>query len=226
MKKTILIVGVFSLCSLFLIAGADIKFEKQEINFGEIDDGQTVDLVFEFQNTGDSLLIIKNINASCGCTATQLKKRRYKPGEKGSIPVKFLSRGYGGRKVFKSITVNSNDPEQSSIRLRIVGKVILKNFARIEISPKEITVKMNPRKKEYSNKFFIKNTGNIDLEIKELSHIPEIIPVFTSPVIKPGQQAEVKVIFKPLHQNRNVTFLKIRTNDFRQYYTLLKIILE
>jgi hypothetical protein len=226
MKKSILFIGIFSLLSLLLVAKAEIKFEKLEINFGEIDEGQTVDLVFKFKNTGDSLLVINNIRSTCGCTVPQLKKRRFKPGEEGNIPVKFISRGYGGRKVYKRIVVNSNAPEHPSVRLKIEGSVILKNFARIEISPKEIILKTNSRGKEYSQYFYIKNTGNMDLEIKELTHIPEIIPVFSSSVIKPGQQEKVEVMFKPMHQSKNVSFLRIRTNDYRNYFSLLKILIK
>ncbi|MCK4836230.1 MAG: DUF1573 domain-containing protein [Candidatus Aminicenantes bacterium] len=226
MKQIVGILVVFFIFSGLLIAKAEIRFEKKEVSFGEIDEGQSADLVFKFKNTGDSLLVIKSIRPSCGCTVTQLKKRRYKPGEEGMIPVKFLSRGYGGKKVYKSIAVASNDPDNSYIRLKIVGKVTLKNFARIEIKPSKITFKTVSIKKQYSKKIYIRNTGNIDLEIKELSHIPEIIPIFSSSIIKPSQQAEVKIIFKPTRKQKTTTFIKIRTNDYRHYYTLLKIELK
>lgn len=223
MKKTVLIIGVLSFFTLLLAGAPKIKFEQEEISFGEIDDGQTIKLVFQFQNNGDGLLLIKNIRSSCGCAVAQLKKRRYKPGERGEIPVTFISRGYGGRKVTKTITITTNDPEQSYIRLKISGNVTLKNFARIEIHPSRIKLKKNPNKKQYEGEFEIKNTGNIDLEIKELSHIPEIITVFSSTRVKPGNGTGVRVIFKVLDPARKVSFLKIRSNDYRRRYTLVRI---
>ncbi|MCK4942719.1 MAG: DUF1573 domain-containing protein [Candidatus Aminicenantes bacterium] len=223
MRKILVFTFICLLLSFMLQAKAVLKFESQEINFGKIDEGKSVNLAFKFKNTGDSVLYIKSIRPSCGCTVTRLEKKKYKPGEKGTIPVKFISNGFGGRRIMKSIGVTSNDDKNPYIRLKIIGLVTLKNFARIEVSPSSIDFKKIPLGKQKSRKLIIKNTGNLDLKILEVSHIPEIIPMFSDTVIKPNQSAVVEIILKAKTEVKAIHFLKIRSNDHRQYYTLVKI---
>ena len=108
-------------------------------------------------------------------------------------------------------------------RTSIIGLVTLKNFARIEVNPSSIDFKKIPLGKQKSRKLIIKNTGNLDLKILEVSHIPEIIPMFSDTVIKPNQSAVVEIILKAKTEVKAIHFLKIRSNDHRQYYTLVKI---
>ena len=223
MRKIPLIILVCFMLSSMQQAKAILIFDSQEINFGKIDEGKSINLAFKFQNKGDSVLYIKSIRPSCGCTVTQLKKKKYKPGEKGAISVKFVSNGFGGRRVMKSIGVNSNDDKNPYIRLKIKGLVTLKNFARIEISPANINFKKISIEKQKSIKLIIKNTGNLDLKILEVSHVPDIIPLFSDSVIRPNQSTVLEIIFKPKSEGKFTHFLKIRTNDHRQYYKLVKI---
>ena len=81
-KKTFVMISLL-LSSFILLADAEIKFKEKEIDFGEIESGETIDIRYEFENIGDKPLIIKNVSASCGCTSTKLEKREYQPGEKG-----------------------------------------------------------------------------------------------------------------------------------------------
>jgi hypothetical protein len=222
MKKLLLITLFISLLTLFLAAESHIKFKETTVDFGEIDSGQVVDLTFEFQNTGDTMLIIKNISASCGCTATKLLKKEYEPGEKGTIPVKFNSRGYHG-KITKSITVASNDKDNVYSRLQITGKVTLKNFAAVELQPDQINFDKVKFDGSYSKKIAVKNTGTIDLKVIEVTHSPELTLEFTDKIVKPGKEMPINVILKPMQQGRFTSFLKIRTNAYRQRLVILRI---
>lgn len=222
MKKLLLITLFISLLTVFLAAESQIKFKETTVEFGEIESGQVVDLNFEFENTGDSLLIVKNISASCGCTATKLIKKEYQPGEKGTIPVKFNSRGYHG-KVTKSITVTTNDKENVYSRLQITGKVTLKNFASIELAPDQINFEKVKLNESYSKKVSIKNTGTIDLKVIEVTHSPELTLEFTDKIVKPGKEMPVNIVFKPMQQGRFTSFLKIRTNAYRQRLMILRL---
>jgi hypothetical protein len=223
MKKVCLILLTCLLLSSLQPAKAILKFESKEINFGKIDEGKSINLVFKFTNAGDSILLIQNVRPSCGCTVTQLKKRKYDPGEKGTIPVKFVSKGFGGRKVMKTIRVTSNDRKAPTILLKINGMVTLKDFARFEISSANIDFKRISKGRQKSKKLIIKNTGNLDLKILEVTHVPEIIPLFSDSMIKPNQSSVLEVVFKPKTEGKFSYFLKIRTNDHRQYYKLIKI---
>jgi len=215
---TILVSGL----SLPLAAQAKIKFESTEVDFGEIESGKVVDVEYKFENAGDSLLVIKNIAASCGCTAAKLEKKEYQPGEKGTLSVKFYSRGYNG-KVTKTITISTNDKSNVYTRLKITGKISLKDFAAIEVGPDRIDFKEVVLEKKYSEKIKIKNAGSIDLRIIEVTHSPEIWPEFSQKVIAPDEEIDVNIVFKPMQKGRFATFLKIRSNSYRQRMVIIKV---
>ena len=126
MKKIVLtIVSVIFLFS-FLSAqqkGANISFEKEIHNFGEIkEDGGKVEYKFMFTNTGDAPLIITNVKASCGCTSPTWTEKPVMPGQKGYVSAVFDPRNRPG-KFNKSIFVQSNSPNARNL-LRIAGEVL------------------------------------------------------------------------------------------------------
>ena len=73
------------------LGGAKISFDKTEHDFGTIKEGDIVETVFIFTNTGKSELIISSAKGSCGCTVPEWPKEPILPGEKGEIKVKFNS---------------------------------------------------------------------------------------------------------------------------------------
>lgn len=225
MKKLILTIIFISLAAFTLIADSKMTFKETTVDFGEIDSGQVVDLSFDFENTGDSVLIIKNISTSCGCTATKLEKKEYQPGEKGSIPVKFNSRGIQG-KVSKFVTVTTNDKENIYSRLQLTGKVTMTNFAEIELTPDKIDFEKVTLGKEYSKKIEIKNTGTIELRVIEVTHGPEIVMEFPDKNVRPGDKLTVNITFKPMQEGRFTSFLKIRTNAYRQRLMITRLSAE
>lgn len=102
---------------------SEISFKETLFKFGEISQGEKVDFVFEFENTGDIPLIIASVKASCGCTLTEDWPREpIPPGEGGSIPVQFNSDGLRGH-MSKSITLVANTKPKTSI-LYFEGTVI------------------------------------------------------------------------------------------------------
>jgi hypothetical protein len=97
-------------------------------DFGTIKQGETIEHIFKFKNTGKNDLIIRKTKASCGCTAVQLGDKIIKPGEESSIKAIFNSSGKSGNQ-HKSITITTNIPDiegqekQSDIILMMKGIV-------------------------------------------------------------------------------------------------------
>jgi len=206
-----------------LIAQPAITFENEKIDFGQIDEGQKLNLEFKFSNTGNRTLVIRNIRASCGCTATRLDKREYQRGEGGSIKVIFNSSGFGGRPVTKLITVSTNDPKTPYTRLSISGKVILKDYAKIGIYPEAISFGKVQKGEEEWRTVTIRNTGTVDLKIIEFGHSPEIFPEIETPSIEPNSSVKIKIRLRPASIGPFSTFLKIRSNSHREYMKVIKI---
>ena len=86
-----------------------IEFDNIEHDFGTITQGDVVNHVFKFTNTGDEPLVIKNAKGSCGCTVPQWPKEPIAPGEGGEIKVEFKSAGKSGVQS-KKVTIDANVP--------------------------------------------------------------------------------------------------------------------
>lgn len=103
--------------------GAEITILGNEsINFGEIIQGEKVDLEFRIKNTGNGDLIITNAKASCGCTQLEYPKEIIKQGSVESINVTFNSGNKLGEQK-KNITLTTNATPNIKI-LTIEGMVL------------------------------------------------------------------------------------------------------
>ncbi len=103
-------------------SGAKITFKETVHEFGEINQGDVVTHVFEYENTGNEPLIISNVRTSCGCTAPNWSREPLAPGELGELTIRFNSRGKSGMQN-KIITITSN-AQNSQERVRITGNVL------------------------------------------------------------------------------------------------------
>ncbi len=84
-----------------------MTFEETKYDFGDMVEGDVLETVFKFKNTGKSPLIITNARASCGCTIPDYSREPLAVGEEGEIKVKFNSRGKHGKQN-KRVTITTN----------------------------------------------------------------------------------------------------------------------
>lgn len=97
--------------------GPEITFEENSFDFGDIKEGDVVEHVFKFENTGTEPLIISNAKVSCGCTVPNYPKGEpIAPGATAELTVKFNSRGKMGQQN-KIIRIVSNIGEDRSIKI-------------------------------------------------------------------------------------------------------------
>jgi len=102
----------------------EIEFVEDIFNFGVIGNGEVVQNVFEFENTGDEPLIITNAKGSCGCTVPRWPKDPIMPGESASLLVRFDSKSKKGMQS-KRISITANT-EPVITYLTLKGKVLSK----------------------------------------------------------------------------------------------------
>jgi hypothetical protein len=81
--------------------------------------GEEVVHVFMLTNTGNEVLSISNVLASCGCTTTSLEKTALSPGESVGLEAKVNTTGFQGT-VDKRVTVQSNDPVTPDLFLHLM----------------------------------------------------------------------------------------------------------
>lgn len=87
-----------------------VDFKDSILHMGKLNEGEMLNVEFEFTNTGSEMLVIKNVTASCGCTIPEKPEEPIAPGNTGRIKATFDSRGRAGMNQ-KVITVVANTKE-------------------------------------------------------------------------------------------------------------------
>ncbi|MFK7946712.1 MAG: DUF1573 domain-containing protein [Saprospiraceae bacterium] len=100
----------------------NMKFSESTFNFGSVTDGEKVEHIYKFKNTGNDPLIISNAQGSCGCTVPQWPKEPIAPGKSGEIKVVFDSKGKVGKQN-KTVTITANT-EPATTTINITGEVL------------------------------------------------------------------------------------------------------
>lgn len=97
---------------------AKLVFLETEYNFGEIQEGEVIEHVFQFTNIGKVPLIISDARSTCGCTVPKWSKEPIAPGETSEISVQFNSTNKSGQQN-KPITITANTyPAETVVHLK------------------------------------------------------------------------------------------------------------
>ena len=76
-------------------------------DYGKITEGQKLEVLFRFKNTGNKPLVIESVHPGCGCTVANPPTEPIAPGAEGEIKGSFDSNGKSGQQ-HKGITVMAN----------------------------------------------------------------------------------------------------------------------
>lgn len=98
-----------------------IAWTADSHDFGDIKKGVPASHDFTFKNTTKQTILITDVKAACGCTATNYTKTPIKPGETGSVTATYNAANGGA--FSKTVTVTTNDTETPKV-LSIKGKVL------------------------------------------------------------------------------------------------------
>jgi hypothetical protein len=100
---------------------ATIVWKSESIDLGEIPQNKPKEIDFEFKNTGKTAVIITNVKASCGCTATDYTKTPIEPGKSARVTATYNAANKGA--FTKTVTVTTNAEETPKV-LSFKGTVI------------------------------------------------------------------------------------------------------
>ncbi len=103
------------------ITASPIAWKSESVDLGNIPQNKPKAIEFEFKNTGTTDVVITNVKASCGCTATDYTKTPIKPGATAKIKATFNAANKGA--FTKQVTVTTNAEETSKV-LTFKGTVI------------------------------------------------------------------------------------------------------
>lgn len=214
-RVSILIFILFSLSAAQFIK-PQMKFVEDTFDFGKVKQNSVVEHTFEFYNAGGDTLKILDVSASCGCSVGKLSKREFAAGEKGTIDVRFDTRGKFGNQT-QRIYIRTNEVDNPTKIITIKAQVyidttdapkiffekLLHNFGQIDEG------------KVYEASFPFSNSGKGVLEIVDIhSSCGCAAAIPKKRKLQPDEKSEVRVEFNTTNYNGPVTkYVVIRSND-------------
>lgn len=114
--------------------GPVVTFEKSTHDFGDITQGDKVEYIYKFTNTGTEPLLITNVQVQCGCTTPKWPHDPIAPGAKGELVVGFDSRGKMGMQN-KVVTLVSNAVNVDGAKVSFTTNVLAKKDPQPQPQP-------------------------------------------------------------------------------------------
>jgi hypothetical protein len=143
---------------------AEITFENTVHDFGDVLGKSKNTCEFKFKNTGTGELKIGDVRSTCGCTAFELSKKDYLPGESGTIKVQYSAPVRPGT-AQKHLYVPSNAKNNPRVELTVKANIILK----VRVEPLNLTLAMDKE-----------NAGCPPLTLSSIDGVPFKITSFHS----------------------------------------------
>ena len=117
--KITLIAAVLGLMSFTVLPGA-IAWKSDVIEVGEIPQSVPKNIEFEFKNTGDTTVLITNVQPTCGCTVAEYTKTPIKPGEKAMVKATYNAANKGAFTKTIKVTTTAEETQKALIFKGIV----------------------------------------------------------------------------------------------------------
>jgi len=197
----------------FILSGLSQELEilsPQVMDMGIVIQDSVVHSVIQFRNSGELPLKIKRVQTSCGCTAAELGKMEYQPGESGEIEVQFNTKGFSGV-VRKYVTIYLEDGTPSSSRIVLQADI----KTNIEIKPAYLDLQnLDMKSEENDRSFLVTNNFSEPLVIKEiLTNIENLEISFKQITLNPGASEEITITYKPLKVGRSDGYIDIKIEN-------------
>ncbi len=94
---------------------AEMKFNSQIHDFGDVTKGDTLKHTFTFKNTGEQKLIIEGVELECECMSYELDKTELEPGEEGEMSIILNTKNLNGLSVRKLLIKANIENQQKEI---------------------------------------------------------------------------------------------------------------
>jgi|GEM_PF-6620040 len=106
------------------------------IDLGVILDTGPASGIIRFKNVGTATLKVPQPRTTCGCTAAEMEKHEFEPGEWCEVKVTFDPAGKAPGRHEQSVTFTTNDPEKQSVAVKV--RAFVKPLVSIE--PKQVNM--------------------------------------------------------------------------------------
>lgn len=99
-----------------------LKLSKYSHNFGNVMQGEILDLTIDVINSGLANLEIKKVKTSCGCTAALMSNKIIKSNESNELKIEFDTKNLLGQ-ISRTVTLFSNDPKNPTRVLTLIANI-------------------------------------------------------------------------------------------------------
>ncbi len=232
MKRAIILIALLSGLNFAQVLGPRISLSEKRFDFGKIKQGEIVKHDFRITNTGDDLLIINYIRASCGCTAAKPAKTDLKPNESTMLHVEFNSAHKIGKQI-KRVYILTNDKKNPQTTILITGEVfkngssknLTANAARIQFEKLYFDFGTIPEGKVVGTTVKFKNTGSGVLRIKDIeTSCGCTAALISKKVLKPGEEGKIRIEFDSTHkQGKIARTVTVYSNDEQNSRSVITI---
>lgn len=219
-KIYILLFIIASVCCA-QVMGPKISTQQENFDFGDIAAGGKVSHDFIIYNTGDDVLVIKDVRASCGCTAAKPEKNNLSPGESTKINVQFNTFGRIGHQQ-KYIYITSNDKNTPELRLSFTANIQEDNHLpdnsagpvlKFDYTTHDFGTITEGKVVDWTVNF--KNAGDKNLEIKNIkTSCGCTAAVINGKILKPGESGSLKIEFDSANKfGKTSKIISVDSND-------------
>jgi len=193
MRRQLCLVILFLLPAVVALAdGPRFDVDEPDFQFGSVFQGEKVEHVFQFSNTGNDPLLIDRVKSSCGCTAALVSAKEIAPGMTGEVRATFDSTRFHGN-VVKTIYVYSNDPERNLVQLHLRGAV----KEELHLSARSVTIGPVIPGQTVTSQISLVNKGQQPVTIGPArTTAREVTVEFAQRALKPGEQVDIELVAK------------------------------
>jgi len=97
--------------------------DPQAWDFGRVKAGKVLKHTFTLKNESGKTVNIIDVNTSCGCTVSEVKKKTLAPQESTPLEVRFDTEGYFGQ-VTQYIYVRTDDLDNLVVKFTIKANIV------------------------------------------------------------------------------------------------------
>lgn len=154
-----------------------LKFDDTTYNFGEVIRGEILSWQVNFENISKQDVRIQGVYSGCGCAAIELSRDQvYRPGDTGSILVKFDTSNFVGS-VSKQVVVITSEKQRAQTTLKVNAK-IKEEFV---LSPVLLDFGVLDGEKVASKEFSYEGANGFKFELKDIEYNKDLFDIYYTP---------------------------------------------
>lgn len=211
----------YSVFALFLSLGAAAALAQPKIDvvsgssidMGSVYAGEVVQKIAVIRNLGTDTLVISDVKAQCGCTATLMSDKVLAPNDTGKLSISFNTSGRSGHQS-KQVYVMSNDPQNPKLTISFSADVM----SVLDIAPKVLAFDKSKVDSVYTRTVTITNPSQTEavtiLEVK--SDLPAVKTTLMKNKLMPGEQTQMQVTISPTKSGTMNGKIEMTTDHKRQ----------